>query len=936
MKKKLLALLLACCMVFGMLPAVSAVEAQEFTRIPVDDPTDITGGTYLIYGTSSQVMEDGSASAFMTAEGASSTRLMSRNLPITSDTVTTDDNYCVWNLIEANGGFLIQNAATSAYLYYGEGSGNSIYQTTDLELAGIWTVISNNNGWTLQEAGSGRQLSCNRFGSEGSYYLGYASYESDSTTLRSLEFFKLGASVTEPEDTEPIVTEPVATAPVETTVPVETEPVETTVPVETEPVETKPVETEPVVTDPSKPEKPEGAPDESGIWGDNLTWELYGTTLFISGEGDMAAERYAYYFPWEHLSSTLTHLVIEEGVTSVSNEAFMWFRSIEHISFPETMTSLGYRSFDLCESLTEVYLPDSITEMSDGVFEYCYSLSKINIPKNITSIPDRFVQGSAITEIEIPDTVTIIGSDAFRGCTSLTQVDLPDGLEVLGSAAFEGCSGITSIEIPAGVTELQRDIFAGTGLTEIVVPDTVTIIAQRAFANCANLKSVVLPQNLTDLDHQAFSYCYSLTEIDLPDTLQRISSNCFIAAGLVHITIPDSVTYIDDSAFSSCTALETVDLSENLEHIGSYAFWGCSSLKTITLPNSLKSIDMNAFYESGLVSIVIPDSVTELGSELFRACTDLESVLIPDSVTDIGDYAFYQCDKVTVYCYELSYAHMYAEANAIPYQILEEEPDTPFYYISISCNAGGSVATVPDISPANRYVVVEMLPDSGYVPATIHYFCVDDPYHELIFQQVSDTMLIFLMPASDVELEIHFMPEECPFVDVKETDYFYSPVLWALTYDITSGVSANRFGPNNACTRAQVVTFLWAAAGRPEPTSYYNPFTDVKETDYYYKAVLWAVENGITSGMSATTFGSSNPCTRAQVVTFLWAALGRPEPNVDYNPFRDVKETDYYYKAVLFAMEYGITSGMSENTFGSNSTCTRAHVVTFLYRTFWG
>ncbi len=177
---------------------------------------------------------------------------------------------------------------------------------------------------------------------------------------------------------------------------------------------------------------------------------------------------------------------------------------------------------------------------------------------------------------------------------------------------------------------------------------------------------------------------------------------------------------------------------------------------------------------------------------------------------------------------------------------------------------------------------------------------------------------------------------ENPFTDVKESDYFYDPVLWAVENQITNGISATAFGPNANCTRAQVVTFLWRAAGSPAPASSENPFTDVKESEYYYKAVLWAVENQITNGLSATSFGPNASCTRAQVVTFLWRADGATAPQGDGNPFKDIAFNDYFYNAVLWAVEKGITNGLSADKFGPNATCTRGQIVTFLYRYMMG
>ena len=173
-----------------------------------------------------------------------------------------------------------------------------------------------------------------------------------------------------------------------------------------------------------------------------------------------------------------------------------------------------------------------------------------------------------------------------------------------------------------------------------------------------------------------------------------------------------------------------------------------------------------------------------------------------------------------------------------------------------------------------------------------------------------------------------------PFVDVKEGDFYYDPVMWAVQNGITTGATATTFNPGGNCLRAHVVTFLHRAAGNPEPTSTKNPFKDVKSSDFFYKPVLWAVEKGITNGTTPTTFGSFDNCNRAAVVTFLWRNAGSPEPKSTKNPFVDVKSTDFFYKPVLWAVEQGITNGLDATHFGPATACNRAQVVTFLYRAY--
>ena len=176
--------------------------------------------------------------------------------------------------------------------------------------------------------------------------------------------------------------------------------------------------------------------------------------------------------------------------------------------------------------------------------------------------------------------------------------------------------------------------------------------------------------------------------------------------------------------------------------------------------------------------------------------------------------------------------------------------------------------------------------------------------------------------------------KQCPFVDVARYDYYYAPVLWAVEHDpqITNGIDATHFGPDQKCTRAQVVTFLWRAMGEPYPESFFSPFTDVTMSDYYYYPVLWAYQNNITTGTSANKFSPNQSCTRGQVVTFMNRSKGSPKAESAVNPFNDVSAGDYYYDAVLWAVEKGVTNGTSATTFSPNQNCTRAQIVTFLYR----
>ena len=202
-------------------------------------------------------------------------------------------------------------------------------------------------------------------------------------------------------------------------------------------------------------------------------------------------------------------------------------------------------------------------------------------------------------------------------------------------------------------------------------------------------------------------------------------------------------------------------------------------------------------------------------------------------------------------------------------------------------------------------------------------------YEELTYYQ--KTLVTNYDTLTEAEAQYLIVSTELPFTDVKDDDYFAKAVRWAVSNKVTNGTTETTFSPDAVCTRGQMVTFLWRAAGSPAPAAEACTFTDVKAGEYYYKAVIWAVEKGITNGVSATEFAPNDTVTRGQVATFLYRYAGEPEVNVSM-PFSDVASGEYYYKAVLWAVANEITTGVSATEFAPKAGCTRGQIVTFLYR----
>lgn len=254
------------------------------------------------------------------------------------------------------------------------------------------------------------------------------------------------------------------------------------------------------------------------------------------------------------------------------------------------------------------------------------------------------------------------------------------------------------------------------------------------------------------------------------------------------------------------------------------------------------------------------------------------------------------------------------------------------YTITVEDPKNGDITVSPKSASSGTTVTITVDPDNGYELDELAV--LDKNGKEVELTKKSDTKYTFKMPSGKVTIEATFAEieeYENPFVDVAEGAYYYDAVLWAAENGITGGTSATTFSPAVTCTRAQTVTFLWRAAGSPEPETTVCPFEDVTADKYYYDAVLWAVENGITVGTSATTFSPNATVTRAQNVTFLWRWAESPAVEAA-NPFADVASDMYYHDAVLWAAEEGITAGTTATTFSPNDPCLRSQIVTFLYR----
>ena len=434
-------------------------------------------------------------------------------------------------------------------------------------------------------------------------------------------------------------------------------------------------------------------------------WEIIGTTLYITGTGDMPNFASQGYQPWYSNRNTFTQIDIAVGITAIGNYAFYDCTNLTSVTIPNSVATIGNSVFNGCTKLTSVNIPNSVTAIGVSAFYGCSSLSSVAISNNVKTIGNyAFYNCLNLTSIVIPNSVTNIGYNAFQNCSKITSVTIGTSVETIGNSAFSGCTSLQTVNFNAinctTMGEFTSSVFTGcTALTTLNIGSGVKNIPYNAFRDCKNLSSVIIPNSVITIEGSAFYGCSSLSSVTIPNSVTTIGSGAFYGCTkLTSVTIGTSVETIGNSAFSGCTSLETVNFNaincitmgqhstltvfngctalatlnigsgvkniptsafygcsslnsvtipESVTSIGTYAFSNCSSLNSITIPNSVTSIGSYTFSDcTNLSSITIPNSITNIESYTFSGCTNLSSVTIPESVTSIGNYAFYGCTSI--------------------------------------------------------------------------------------------------------------------------------------------------------------------------------------------------------------------------------------------------------------------------------------------------
>ncbi|MGN0618078.1 MAG: leucine-rich repeat protein [Ruminiclostridium sp.] len=394
---------------------------------------------------------------------------------------------------------------------------------------------------------------------------------------------------------------------------------------------------------------------EEGPLGDDLFWVYDGNGTLNIGVIEETGAMPDNEAPWLKYigKDSIKTVVIDNGVTSIGNNAFYGCYNLKSITIPDTVESIGNEAFYGCISLESVIFDPNeenpkLTSIGDGAFNRCSSLTGITIPDGVNSIGDSAFSGcSGLTSINIPDGVNSIGDSAFSGCSGLTSITIPDGVNSIGNGSFTGCSGLTSITIPDGVNSIGNDAFDSCVNLESVTfgeNPKLTTIGDSAFYWCSSLKSITIPKSVNYIGDYAFWHCLSLTDITVAADNPNYTSTdgvLFNKAKTKLIqypgsksgdsyVIPGGVDSIGIGAFAFCENLKSITIPDSVTSIGDCAFWGCSSLTSINIPDGVTSIERETFiYCSSLTSITIPAGVTSIGQQAFLYCYSLTSIFFP-------------------------------------------------------------------------------------------------------------------------------------------------------------------------------------------------------------------------------------------------------------------------------------------------------------------
>lgn len=723
----------------------------------------------------------------------------------------------------------------------------------------------------------------------------------------------------------------------------------------------------------------------SGTCGENAVWVLEGNTLTISGTGsvvnDLGEED-----NWDAYADQVEYVIVEEGITGLDDCVFLQHENLLSIELPDSLEVIGTQVFQGCDKITQFTIPKNVRQIAGNDWEgraasgtfSCSALENVFVdPEN-----ERYYDEDGVLFDQSTNALLVYP----YGRTDTTY-QVPDGIERIGYGAF-WLTCLDEVSLPESVTVIEGSAFYAADISRMEFPKNLTRIGSMAFQNCKHLTEATLFGNIERIEEYAFSFCDSLEDVTIlsPDCLIYARNDSFPKSTVLHgysgsttenhakrfgydfvdvetgevryynvgntgfmaqlptdLTVsapayncvhsPDEngniVQYQPTMTLERDTSNKTYqeilakveeltdNCSDDMEKAKciqrwvtenmTYEYWGAGDGRVENTYIYWKERSGNCMAYTQLTNFMLylagfpVAALSGEGHSWSAALIDGRWVMI-DSTNGLFDVPYEDCDEIADIFFSLDDTLIFALDDLTGVKLA-------FYGLSMEDHKNYSEITIPEYvthiyksmfffedyycSPTTHLTIRgtagsysesylrENLPhynDYTYENGMFTAKVVEEHTHSfgewIVVAEPTDKQEgLAERYCSCGETEQKILPKTgARFSDVCTEDYFYEPVLWAVENGITGGTSDSTFSPYASCTRAQVVTFLWAAEGRPEPVTSENPFTDVSPTAYYYKAVLWAVENGITSGVGNGRFGPGQTCTRGQIVTFLYKA----------------------------------------------------------------
>lgn len=674
------------------------------------------------------------------------------------------------------------------------------------------------------------------------------------------------------------------------------------------------------------------------------------------------------------------------GVTVLPDRLFHGCVSLNRLALPQSVSVIGKRAFSGCEALTNLYFGQELTGLGAYAFENCKRLSTLTVKAE--AIPEGLAYGcEALRWFNLDEGVRSLGYRAFGG-TGIDSLSLPASLEEIAPGAFyqmrTPCSlslgeGNGSFRLAEGslysadgktlIAYFTQDPYAEEPQTVCVLPEGVETVGAFAFAGC-ELSDVVFPASLQRIEAHAFADT-NLENLEIPQGVQ-VDPKAFLAPGQEEESqepgepeepgedpVPEIIGSVagDKNLFREEDYAGYREISNEEFEAWSQAYLDYSASQGLAL--SARRIPYIMRYKGEVVPHYIAMTAVQnrdpgmwadaanyfgddfeqtylmmdhgLSTELSRGKMKddliLYSGLYDSQLMAAAGTDYVPSQQELVEAIGSSFSDPIMISTTTDPAVAAGFGDTLFviYASREAMEALGAICIDAVSSSSEKEILMNdhaqyRILDVGNM-AIVH----QDPWEE----EPSTLYRAY------VKVELLAPEQPAPeFEDVPEDAYYHDAVCWAAENGVASGTGEGKFSPKNTCTRAELLTMLWRAAGAPDASEVELPFTDANADDYWYHAAQWAYREKITTGATATTFGPKDPCTRAQTVSFLWAAQGKPQPELSENPFTDLKPGKYYYKAAMWAYENGVTSGATATTFAPNKTCTRAQAVTFLYKVF--